>query len=100
MKRNQDTDLTIEYFQEQATYVRVGGVLDSVLSRLPQSRSPESEACGLSKRFWTRLKPDFYARLLRKIVSSFHRGLSWNDHKSLCYLNGETQHAASLPERN
>ena len=29
-KRNQDADLTIEYFQEQATYVSVGGVVDPV----------------------------------------------------------------------
>jgi len=56
----------------------VGGVLDPLLSQLSQSSSPESEAFVWSKCFWTRLKPDFYAGLLRKIASSFHRGLPLN----------------------
>jgi len=54
----------IVYFQKSASYVMVGGVPDPVLFHVTQSRSPKSEAYGLSKRFWTRFKPDFYVGLL------------------------------------
>jgi len=89
----------IEYFQEQASYAMVKAVPDPVLSHLPQSCGQKSEAYRSTKRFWARSKPAFYAGLLRKIVSSFHRGHPLNDHKSFVILNWDTQHPTSLPEQ-
>ena len=79
------------------------GLVSSSISRsctgYISSCGPKSDVYGLWKRFWTRLKQDFDAGSLRKIASNFNRGLFLIDDKSLCFLNREAQHSASLPEQ-